>query len=191
MPLINHTYFIGALTIGDISQGNSPVVGNTVNATFIPKYEKDYLLKALGYPLYKAFTEGLEEDPIAQKWLDLRDGVDYTVNDRLYRWDGFVNDEKVSPIANYVFCEYLTVNAVQSMGVGTAANDQQNATRWTPADKIQRVWSDMQDMNDSLEHYLYHHKDEYPEYHETDWYYWRLWYADIRRRFGSRNSFNL
>lgn len=191
MALIDHTYFVGALTIGDISSGNSPVVGNTVNTRFIPTYEKEYLLKALGYPLYKAFIEGIAVLTPDQKWIDLRDGVDYTVNDKLYRWNGFINSDKVTPIANYVFCEYLTVNAVQSNGIGTAGADQQNATRYSPSDKIQRVWYDMQDMNDSLEHYLRNHEDEYPEYANCDWGYWRIWYADIRRRFGSRNSFNL
>jgi hypothetical protein len=181
MTLIDHTYFRGLLTIGDISKGNSPVVGNTVNDTFIPIYEKEYLRKALGDELYLDFIAGLAEDPIAQKWLDLRDGIVYTVNDKRYVWQGFVNSDKVSPIANYVYIEYMTNNAVQSTGTGTGVNNQQNATPVSPSAKIQRASSDMLTMNDSLYYYLRNHTDDYGE---LDWY-------GCRRRFGFRNMFGI
>lgn len=185
MSLIDHTYFKGLLSIGDISNGNSPVVGNTVNTTFIPLYEKAYLQKALGIDLYLDFMSGLEEDPIPQKWLDLRNGVEYTVNDRRYLWAGFVNSDKVSPIANYVYAEYMTNNAVQANGAGTAVNNQQNATPVSPASKIQRAWSDMLTMNESLYHYLHNHTEEYGQLSWYDWHY------RCNRNFGFRNVFGI
>lgn len=183
MSLIDYTYFKGSLTIGDISNGNSPVVGNTITTDFIPQYEKDYLLKALGYPLYKAFIAGLEEEEPAQKWLDLRDGVEYEVSGKTYKWDGFVTDDKISPIAYYVYCEYMHANAVQSTGTGTAVNNKQNATSVSPAAKISASWVQMKRINAGLWHYLQNNKTTYTDYDSCR--------VDWNALLGSRNTFGI
>lgn len=181
MALIDTAYFKADITIGDISNGNSPVVGNTVALSYIPKYEKEYLIKALGYELYKAFTDGLLVDPVAQKWVDLRDGKDYTVGDRLYRWNGFINSDKVSPIAYYIYVQYMIAFATVATGTGTKVSTTQNATNITPAEKIGAADNKMWLLNNDLWHFLNNNTDTY-----TEWVNSRSVWC-----FGSTNAFGL
>lgn len=180
MPIIDTSYFKGRIYLADIANSNSPVVGSTVTTDFIPLYETEYLKKALGYELYKNFIAGLAEVTIPQKWLDLRDGVEYTVSDRLYKWNGFKNSEKVSPIAYYVYSEYLATQSVNVTGIGTVVNQKQNATSVSPAQNIFSAYAQMNLLNETLYHYLDNHTDTYPEY---DRY--------LTTNFGSRNPFGI
>lgn len=167
MSFIDHTYFIADITIGDISNGNSPVVGNTVNLDFIPRYEKKYLEQVLGYPLYTAFISGLAVMPTpAAKWTELRDGVDYTVNNKPYRWNGFKNAEKISPIAYYVYSMFQRDKAASATGTGTEVAAKQNATTISPADKIAWSYVQCKELTYSLHHYLEHNRETYTDF---DW----------------------
>lgn len=180
MSIIDTTYFKGRIYLADIGSGNSVVVGNTVSTNFIPLYETEYLKKALGYPLWKAFTEGLDVNPIAAKWTDLRDGKEYTVGNDTYYWNGFKNAEKVSPISYYVYCEYLTAQAVNVTGTGTTVNEKQNATSVSPAQNIARAYTDMNELNKTLWHFLDNNRDTYTEYNSR-----------FVECFGSRNTIGI
>jgi hypothetical protein len=84
--IIDSTYFTGKL--------NLPQTGNTdglneVNQ-FIEIYEPEYLKKALGYSLWKAFTAGIAgSGPVEQRWLDLLEGKEFTYGNALCNWPGF------------------------------------------------------------------------------------------------------
>ena len=56
---------------------NVPQVIDSLNNDYIPKYQKEILIKLLGYTLYLQFDVGLSVASTAQKWLDLRDGCTY------------------------------------------------------------------------------------------------------------------
>lgn len=84
--LIDTSYFEGDLSIGQIT---SPAVIASVNL-FIKKYEDEFLVKLLGYPLFKSFITGLAADPVDQKWFDLLNGVEYIYNGELCRWEGLI-----------------------------------------------------------------------------------------------------
>lgn len=73
MSLIDASYFTGKLTIPQLGQ---PSVVDALN-TFIQREEPRYLQAALGYELWQDFVAGLSVSPIDQKWLNLRDGVDF------------------------------------------------------------------------------------------------------------------
>lgn len=174
MAFITTAYFIRNLNIGDISEGQSPVVGDTVNTDFIPYYEKEYLTKALGYPMYTEFMDNLTE----QRWIDLRDGVDYIVGGKTYRWNGFQNTDKRSPAANYIYVKYWQENYLSSTTIGQVQQNVQNATQASPANKMHVAWVEMLEMNRSLYHYLNNNRATYPEYEKE-------------HCFGSLNAFNL
>lgn len=95
--LIDLSYFQGPLSIAQISQ---KAVSDAVTDA-VALYEPEMLVKALGYDLYSSFINGLGEDPVPQKWLNLLQGVSYT-NDSSYarRWPGFASANDVSYIAN-------------------------------------------------------------------------------------------
>jgi hypothetical protein len=87
MSLIDRTYFVGELNIPNITQA---AIGSTVDL-FIEEYEDKLLNDVLGYTLNKALKAGLQEVPVAQKWTDLIEGVEYTdVNSKTRYWKGLV-----------------------------------------------------------------------------------------------------
>lgn len=86
--LIDRTYFVGELNIPNTSQA---AIGSLTDL-FIEKYEEQFLSDVLGYSLYKALKAGLQVLPVAQKWTDLIEGVEYTdLNNRLRFWKGLVS----------------------------------------------------------------------------------------------------
>lgn len=181
MALIDATYFIRDLNIADAKQGVSSRLGNTLLTDYIPVYEKEYLMKVLGYPLYTAFIAGLAITPtVPQKWLDLKNGVTYTVNGKDYQWVGFTNADKVTPIANYVYIQYMRNTSTNTTGTGEAQNAQQNAVTLSPDNKIHHASVEMTELTHSLYHYLDNNKIIYTEYN----------YSRVQC-LGSYNAFNL
>lgn len=86
MALINLSYFNGELNIPNTDK---TAVTDLLNQ-FIEKYENELLQRVLGYGFYKDFRNGLQQTVIAQKWVDLLMGVEYTYNGRTTRWRGIV-----------------------------------------------------------------------------------------------------
>lgn len=87
MSLIDRTYFVAELNIPNTSQ---VAIGSAVDL-FIEQYEEKLLNEVLGYTLNKAFKAGLQEVPVAQKWTDLIEGVEYTdLTNKTRKWEGLV-----------------------------------------------------------------------------------------------------
>jgi hypothetical protein len=87
MSLIDRTYFVGELNIPNTNQ---VAIGSAVDL-FIEQYEDQFLNEVLGYTLYKALKAGLQVVPVAQKWTDLIEGVEYTDNNSKTKfWKGLV-----------------------------------------------------------------------------------------------------
>ena len=86
--LIDRTYFVGELNIPNTSQ---VAIGSLVDL-FIEKYEEQFLNDVLGYSLNKALKAGLQVVPVAQKWTDLIEGVEYTdIYSKTRFWKGLVS----------------------------------------------------------------------------------------------------
>jgi hypothetical protein len=87
MSLIDRTYFVGELSIPNTNQAP---IGSQVDL-FIEQYEDQFLNEVLGYTLYKALKAGLQVVPVAQKWTDLIEGVEYNDKaDKTRKWQGLV-----------------------------------------------------------------------------------------------------
>jgi hypothetical protein len=87
MSLIDRTYFVGELNIPNTSQ---VAIGSAVDL-FIEEYEDRFLSEVLGYTLYKALKAGLQIVPVAQKWTDLIEGVEYIdLASKTRKWKGLV-----------------------------------------------------------------------------------------------------
>ena len=110
---------------------------------YIPVLQEKYLDVMLGVKLKKQFLEGLEESVILDKWLRLRDGYVYDVSDISYEWKGFVRVDKISPIANYVFCNLITNNQFRNEGIGETRSKAENSVIITPQYRVSQAWNDM------------------------------------------------
>lgn len=139
---ITKLYFKGALSIPNIGIDTA----DDFDDTWINNYQNEYLLKVLGYSLFKDYETGLAITPtIPQKWLDLKNGVDYNVtingNEVKTRWNGFSNDEKISPIANYVYYHWLAKNYAKLQENGVSIAVKENATNYTNIFKNVDAWN--------------------------------------------------
>lgn len=169
--IIDSTYFTGNLTIAQLSQ---PEVRDDLEL-LIAREEPKYLKLLLGLGFYNAFIDGI--DPISgaeQRWLDLLNGIEYEYNSRDYEWIGFENDLKQSPIANYIYAQYLK-NLVETMtGVGTVKPATENGSLASATPKIVRAWNEMVEWQKGLIRYLRENRSIYPEWKPYSSNYWFL-----------------
>jgi len=103
---------------------------------YIEKYEKQYLIYALGIELYNEFIAGLAETLPAQKWIDLRDGKEYmyTAPDGTQKkgfWHGLKNASKESFLADFVYYEIVLKHGFQFTSNFTQ-NNAENSTVVNP-----------------------------------------------------------
>lgn len=160
--LIDTSYFQGDLSLGQIT---SPAVVASVNL-FIQKYEDDFLVKMLSYPLYKLYKAGIIAQVPDQRYLDIRDGVEYEYSGVTNKWQGltFGDQLKRSPIANYVYWHYIKDNNSFTMGAGEVKPENSTSENVSPKFKMIRAWNEMVHMNRELGQMIIARKDVYPEY---------------------------
>lgn len=156
MLVIDKEYFDGGeLNIPGMSQ---EAVEEKVQY-FIDKYEPDYLLKAMGYPLFKLFKASLPTPP-AGRFADLLNGgVEYT--DRhgdVKPWNGIKAVDRC-PISAYVWYWYQTQTASFTGPSGESKGQTENATAIPILQKQCRAWEEMGDITREMWEYLLYAKD--------------------------------
>jgi hypothetical protein len=154
--LIDETYFVRGLHLAQLGQLE---VSENVES-YITRYERVFLTKALGYE----FSKLMLANPTAPRFVALISGSEYTINDVVSKWEGFTNLGKVSPIANYVYYQYLADSAENVVGIGTAQNKAENAMVVSPINKMVLAWNDMRSMLKNLYGYMYANQDTYAEF---------------------------
>lgn len=171
MSLIDETYFIGELSIPNVS---NVAIAERLQF-FIDKYEKQFLQELFGYELWKLLdiqiTQEEENSPATPlpRLSDLINGVEYTDNGgRLRMWDGLISSGPKSPIANFVYWQWIKDQATQTTGLGEAATQAQNAVLVSPAVKMVSAWNDMSKQVVSLWHFLNSSHEEYPEWVQSE-----------------------
>jgi hypothetical protein len=114
---------------------------------FIEKYEWAYLKELLGVELRDAFVQGLEIEPVPEKWLRLKEQI---VDER----------RKESPIAAYVYYFFRRNDATDYTGIGEAATTGDNSKRADPTEKMMKAWFQMMIRSREIRAWL-HSKPEY------------------------------
>lgn len=182
MSLIDKTFFVKKLNIPNTG---TPEVDEIVDS-YIKQYEPQFLLKLMGYPLYKAFIAAPAED----RFKAIIDGEEYTdLNGMMNKWPGLVvtiSDstpvQKQCIIANYVYYKYRAENATQFTGIGEAIIGGENATMVNPRKKMALVWNEMSDQVKQLLQFLDSKQDLYPEWNN-------IYKVEALKSFGFLNPF--
>ena len=171
--IIKTSYFFGDLNIPNATK--EP----TLDAleSHIGKYESMYLTEILGYEMYKEFNAALtySVDPPTTnvpKWAYLLRGNEFTDSlGRLNNWFGFLGYQnqdnelyKFSPIANYVYWQWMCLNSSQTMGIGEISTESENGLRISPIRKMARAWNDMVKWNWILHDFITVNIADYPDY---------------------------
>ena len=129
--IINNTYFVNELKMP---------IDNIDTQSYIDEHEPIILRKILGYALYIEFVTALADTP-AQKWLDLRDGVEYTdFNDNLQKYDGIK-----TIITEYVFNEIVSDKQDYTTDSGVKLGITDNTEKANPRYKQRFAQNDMVD----------------------------------------------
>ena len=82
--------------------------------TAIKDYSRSFYVDYLGYDLYKKMEAEAYDDDTSELY-KLVYGSEYTVDDIVYKWDGLLNDEFQSALADHVWLKYMpTVWAVNT-----------------------------------------------------------------------------
>lgn len=184
MAIIDHSYFIGEISIPNISKVD---VQDRMNA-FIDKYETELLTNLLGYEVYNSFKAGgIDQVPTEQKWKDVLYGLDFTAWDgRTHHWYGFkgTGNYPRSPIANYVYFHWMKDAVSQTSALGEVSNKSENASLMSPAPKMVRAWNEMIDWLRELVSYLDKNTNDFP-----GWTRQNFWW--LQRSFRYINEYGL
>lgn len=123
---------------------------------FIAQYEREALIKTLGYTLYKEFAEQFDvsaadvwtiKGAADAKWGSLLTGKEYTINSVTVNYRGMVFTEPYSGddlnrsfMAYYIYFHYLNDNVEDYGGTGITELQAKNANRISPIPKSIRSW---------------------------------------------------
>lgn len=152
--IIDSTYFRAEINVAQL--GTEEVQENL--EIFITKYEKRFLQNYFGYELAQMIVAENQapNDPEIAKILN---GAVITYQGKEYVWIGLKNEEKVSPIANFVFYYWAQDGISQQDGVGETWTKAENATLVSPDSRCAYAWNEMIEMLDPLEMFI----KNYPE----------------------------
>lgn len=161
--LIDTSFFYGKLLI---AQSTEPSVALSITKA-IDIFEPEFMLKLLGYELYKVFKAELTPS-ISDRMKGLRDGAEYQNRyGILDRWKGLKFTDgsgNRSPIANFVYYWYTRNNATKTTGTGEKNVGSKNSTNSDSVNKQCSAWNEMATWCNELWEFLYVNQDIYPEY---------------------------
>lgn len=150
MSIIVPSDFKGENTIAQVG-GTVGGVSSTVQ-WYIDKYEPKFLKELLGTDLYNEFIAGLQEDPIPEKWVELRDETDLK-----------------QMIIDYVYYYYMQNQATSTAGMSEVKGKTDNATPVNNVTKMIRAWNEMVEMARLFDLST----ETYPSWNRV---YWRHWW---------------
>lgn len=147
MSIINRAYFRGEIRLANIisTSPNEEAGNGLLLDDFIQKYEREVLIKCLGYPLYKLFKSQFDIDAVTgqwtikddadAKWDELLNGVEYQINGRDAVWKGLIHsfsdiaDEEPNQsfIAPYVYSKFVVSEEYSHSGVGFQREKSKNS----------------------------------------------------------------
>jgi len=152
--IIDKTYFEG----GELNIPGTETTAVSEKITdFITKYEPEYLLRALGYPLYKLLKADAYPNPVTPRFVALMSGgdaVEYTDSrGHVHTWSGLDSTIK-SPIAMYVWYWYSRQNATYSSPSGEVKGTAENSVNVSAATKQMRAYNEMSNITCQLWDFL-------------------------------------
>lgn len=120
-----------------------------------------------GNDIWEALTEQTGTNPVegadwtliesGNRWLKLKNGADYTYNERVYQWKGMV-----ALIKPYIYSNWVKDNFDNFTGIGLTIAKAENAMVISPATRIIQAWNasariagDAYCLKDTLYGYLY------------------------------------
>lgn len=170
MPnIITYSVFEGGEL--NISGTEDTIVQGKINK-FITKYEDDYLLKALGYPLYKLLKAAEGYPTISTgRFGDLLNGAEYENSNGYTRKFPGLKVATGNPIANYVWYWFNRDNVSFNTAMGEKKGTAENSVNADQKLKQSRAWNEMVEFTMQMWEFLQANDDVYTEFdiYETEY----------------------
>lgn len=157
--IIDHTYFKGKLLIPNIAEDTDVQAYIT---SLITEHQYDFLNKLLGPVLYPQFVTWYTAPSLdnSSAFYDLLKGKSFEHDGSNYVWVGLQNTDKISPLANYVYANYLELTATYTAPAGESKTKAKNAEPASPLAKIVTQWNAMVLM---LSNYIAYMAEYFPD----------------------------
>ena len=145
--IVDETYFVRKYLVPNSGELNSGAYEELQG--YIDSKARLCLKDVLGYELFKDFdsnvTDGNIDAGAPQKWLDLVNGVEYTLDGTLYRWNGLKEIDgafKESLLTPFIFYHWLYDNASKMSGVGEVVINAKNAINVNSTQRLVSTWNE-------------------------------------------------
>jgi hypothetical protein len=145
--LIDETYFRNRLQIANLQSTTDTDVKESL-ISLITDCQYQFLNDILGPALYEQFVEWYEsesEDEDDPFWGLLYGKIFDDENEKTWSWIGLENEQKWSPLANFVYYEWQGNNFTQTTSAGEVRSKSQNSYEAYPEQKMIDAWSGMVD----------------------------------------------
>lgn len=146
--------FVGKYSIPNLDKDTTSFENN-----YIAIYQKEILIKLLGYDLYLAFEAGLTESSPLAKWTNLKTGSTYSVDSINKNNAGCVDI-----VLKYIYVNYISINYEQLTGLGSVNFNAENATKVSPENKILSAWNSMYKDYYSVHDFISNNESDYPNW---------------------------
>lgn len=168
MSLIDSTYFVFDL--------NLPVGTFSDLPGYITRFEPQILERVFGYELAKEIQE-YDSETAVEPLKSLIEGAEFTVDERLYKWKGLVNAEKLSLIAYYVYYWQRRCTVTVTTAQGEKSRNTENMGSAEYGIKIMAAWDAMIEEIKNCYAFIKANEADYPTFQGS--------------YFGSVNAFDL
>jgi hypothetical protein len=150
--IINEAFFQRKYQTPNSAEAGS--IDNNLLTQLIDEKARLFIQDALGYELFKDFDDNVTNGDLdvgaPQKWKDLVNGVEYTLNGKLFKWNGLKYEEgafKGSILTPYVYYYWLEENLSITTGMGQVVGTSKNATGVNSGQKMVTIWNEMVQLN--------------------------------------------
>lgn len=151
-----YEYFINKISIPNLSAGRPD---RTLIDSLIQQYEFDYLVQLFGYEIAVLVQDEIDNSTGNTPYAEIVNGTTYVdVNGVTKVWKGLSNTSFMSPVANYIYCQYLRLKEISNTGIGMVRQNAENAILADGSLSFSRAWADMVDMNWNVHNYLVSYK---------------------------------
>jgi len=149
MFIIDNTYFTKSLSVPNTEEptSDSAIELETSIDRYVPQFLKLTLRNVLYTDLKANTTNGVLNPSAPQKWKNLVDGCDYTLDGKTYTWQGLKYEEglfKISLLANFVYVNHYqsTINSQ----LGQIIIEPKNGVNSDYTTHLVSVWNDFVEM---------------------------------------------
>lgn len=150
MYIIDDSYFTRDLHVPNNTASLDIPNSGVLIESYIDEYARLLLQNALGLDLFNDFDSylvngGFDSNSAPQLWIDLVDGVEYTIGTRNYKWRGLRYQQGAfnrSILAKYAYYHWFLDNQSKTTAMGEKVGSAVNNLNVNGTPKSVKIWNE-------------------------------------------------